>query len=522
MKQEVEVMDVTPSKRLFLTIIADYDLNRSVCELVDNAFDIWTEGRRKKQLGVQIFLDKDQQVIRIIDNAGGVRESELNSLVAPGLTLKKPEEETIGIFGVGTKRAAVALSQDIKISTRFRDEDTFRVEFDDSWLQSDEWSLPYYRVDEIAKGSTVVELQKLRIKLTDDSIVRLRRHLSATYARFLEHGKCSITVNDTLIPPQKFDNWAFPPRYPPHEYIGTLKIGDGSEISVDMVAGLSRQSSPATGEYGVYVYCNDRLIARRLKSYDVGFVKGLAGQPHPEISLVKVIVSLNGPAQLMPWNSSKSAIAPNHKVFLAIRSLLIELVKHYASLSRRLKGSWPESVFKYTTGKIVVAPVQAFPAVKSPRLPPLPKAKLRYADVVVQANAQVGKEKPWTVGLYESIVAVDLIFRQRLEQKNRICLILLDSTLEIAFKEFLVNESKEKYGEHKLLQLFNNRDDVQKEVSRFVDLGMDTWKKINHYYRLRSKLIHEKATAQITNSEVNDYREVVEFVLTELFGELRF
>jgi len=98
-KQEVEVMDVTPSKRLFLTIIADYDLNRSVCELVDNAFDIWTEGRRKKQLGVQIFLDKDQQVIRIIDNAGGVRESELNSLVAPGLTLKKPEEETIGIFG---------------------------------------------------------------------------------------------------------------------------------------------------------------------------------------------------------------------------------------------------------------------------------------------------------------------------------------------------------------------------------------------------------------------------------------
>ena len=72
MKRQVAEMDVTPSKRLFLSIIADYDLNRSVCELVDNAFDIWTEGGRDKKLAVDVLLDKDQQLIRITDNAGGV------------------------------------------------------------------------------------------------------------------------------------------------------------------------------------------------------------------------------------------------------------------------------------------------------------------------------------------------------------------------------------------------------------------------------------------------------------------
>ncbi len=299
-RRQVDVLDATPSKRLFLSIIADYNLNRSVCELVDNAFDIWTEGGRKGTLTVRIDLDKGQQTIRIADDAGGVRESELNSLVAPGQTLKKPNEESIGIFGVGTKRAVVALAQDIKISTRYKDEGSFRVEFDDSWLQSDDWDLPYYEVDEIPRGTTIVELQRLRIKLTDDAINHLKRHLSATYAKFLENKDSAITVNNVRITPRKFDNWAYPPKHPPQRYKGLLTTEEGLEIKVVMVAGLSTESSPVTGEFGVYFYCNDRLIARALKTYDVGFAKGLAGLPHPEVSLVKVIISLNGPAQLMP------------------------------------------------------------------------------------------------------------------------------------------------------------------------------------------------------------------------------
>lgn len=38
-KKQVGTIEAIPSKRLFLSIIADYDLNRSICELVDNAPD---------------------------------------------------------------------------------------------------------------------------------------------------------------------------------------------------------------------------------------------------------------------------------------------------------------------------------------------------------------------------------------------------------------------------------------------------------------------------------------------------
>ena len=86
-----------------------------------------------------------------------------------------------------------------------------------------------------------------------------------------------------------FENWAFPPKYSPHKYVGSIQSDDGGKVKVEVLGGLTLTSSPA-GEYGVYIYCNDRLIAKELKSHDVGFLTGLVGQPHPSISLVRVIV----------------------------------------------------------------------------------------------------------------------------------------------------------------------------------------------------------------------------------------
>ncbi len=62
-----------------------------------------------------------------------------------------------------------------------------------------------------------------------------------------------------------------------------------------MSPGLTRESSPAAGEYGVYFYCNDRLVARAKKTMEVGFTKGLAGLPHPKVSLTRGLVKASGP-----------------------------------------------------------------------------------------------------------------------------------------------------------------------------------------------------------------------------------
>src|SRR6266481_9662940 len=142
MKKEIAILDATPSKRLFLSIIADYDLNRSICELIDNGLDVWVRGGRTTEIAIRIVTDQGQQTITVEDNAGGIPETELRYIVGPGQTGTSPTDETIGIFGVGTKRAVVALSQDIKIKTRYPKEITHRLDFDESWLEDDDdWQL---------------------------------------------------------------------------------------------------------------------------------------------------------------------------------------------------------------------------------------------------------------------------------------------------------------------------------------------------------------------------------------------
>lgn len=518
MKKEVDYINAVPSKRIFLSIIADYDLNRSICELIDNVLDIWVKNGKSNQIEITIELEKNQQIICVTDNAGGVMKSELVFIVSPGQTSNIPTDETIGIFGVGTKRAVVALAQDIKITTRYKKNKTYLVEFDDNWLKTEDWELPVYEVENISEGMTVIELQKLRTKITDETISILKKHLQATYARFLLNKNIIIKLNSELLKPIFFENWAFPLNYHPRKYIGDIMTKDGGKVRAEIIAGLTRKSSPAGGEYGVYFYCNNRLIARGLKSYDVGFITGLAGKPHPSISLTKVIVSLNGEAQSMPWNSSKSGINPKHHVFIALRNWLVQyIVKEYASLSRRFQGDWPKKVFKYPSGKIDVIKITDFPKAKKSYLPPLPRSKLRYSDLVIQKNRIIARKKPWTKGLYEAIIAIDLILKQRLEQKNRICLILLDSTLEIAFKEFLVNDSGKVFNDIRLFKLFNNRQQVHDEIKKYVRFSSSIWKKIQHYYQLRCKLLHERATVGIGDYQIEDFRNTVQRVLKKLF-----
>jgi DNA gyrase/topoisomerase IV subunit B len=163
MKIRIEPINATPSKRLYLSIIADYDVNKAICELVDNALDIWVLAGRAKGLTVDIVLDEIQQRIHASDNAGGVKKSDLHLIVAPGYTGNPEHQEIIGMFGVGTKRAVVALAQEVKIRTRHSG-DTFQVEFNDDWIkESDDWLLPVDQVDNIPRGTTQIELTKSNV-----------------------------------------------------------------------------------------------------------------------------------------------------------------------------------------------------------------------------------------------------------------------------------------------------------------------------------------------------------------------
>jgi len=185
---------------------------------------------------------------------------------------------------------------------------------------------------------------------------------------------------------------------------------------------------------------------------------------------------------------------------------------------RSLDGGWGENVFKYTEGEYEEYNIDDFSNVKTDYLAPLPKSTPRYADTVKKENKKIADKKPWTTGLYESVIAVDWILKSRLEQRNRIALILLDSTLEIAFKEYLVNNTDNSYSEKRLSDIFKDRHQVHKEIKSSISMSEEVWGKINHFYNIRCQLIHSKASVTISNDDIDKFRMVVEDILLKMYN----
>jgi Histidine kinase-, DNA gyrase B-, and HSP90-like ATPase len=519
-KTPIPDIDATPVKRLFLSIIADYNLKTAICELIDNAIDAWRSSARNDTLQVLINIDVDQQSIAIQDNACGVAGDELRILVAPGETASKGIDDGIGIFGVGSKRSVVALAQDVSITTRYENERTHRIEFDDEWINdAGDWKLPAFEVSHIAENSTLIELSRLRFRIEDEDVEDLKTHLSYTNAIFIEEDKIELVFGEELIKPEFFTQWAYPKGFEPRKI--TKDIVDrkrGKTTSFEITAGLTSEPGSLFGDYGVFLYCNRRLITRALRSSEVGFVSGLAGIPHHDMNLARVIVRLTGEPEQMPWTSKKDGINYNHPTFQSLKADIITTVVNSVKLSKSLKPEFSTKVQPYKTGKVVETSLNSSDAIRPNRLPTPPKFRKDYKEDILTLNKPLGLIKPWTKGLFETVIAEAVISRQSvLTQKNRISLILLDSTIEIGCKEFLKHKIDMSQGDIRKL----DRLALHREVAKHVLTGDDIWSRFRRYYEFRNTFIHETAGLTASDGTIDSFRNDVKTFLSAAF-KIRF
>ena len=147
-----------------------------------------------------------------------------------------------------------------------------------------------------------------------------------------------------------------------------------------------------------------RQVALRARAY---LITSEAGVPHPDASLSRVIIEFEGNPELMPWNSSKSDVIASRPAFAQIRPLIIQLVKHFSKLSRRLKNDWDGEVFKYKRGKPAVIDPAEIESGKKITLPKLPRTRSPSAMVDLKTrNKGIIDNQPWTLGLVEAMDAM--------------------------------------------------------------------------------------------------------------------
>ncbi len=125
-------------------------------------------------------------------------------------------------------------------------------------------------------------------------------------------------------------------------------------------------------------------------------------------------------------------------------------------------------------------------------------------------DSETIKTSPWITGIVDTLVGVSLLRTSAISTKNRLVVILVDTAFETACRAFLKNNLKIKLDQNQ-----SHRDNLVKAVrSKLPTIDEEVWNNIEYYYTdIRCDFYHLSAGKTLTDSDLLDYQETVEFVI---------
>ena len=214
---EINEAIATPTKRFFVSMLTrDINLADAILDLIDNCLDgalrSFEDKSSDNYTPFKISLDITGKLFSIQDNCGGIpRDVANNYAFRFGREIdddRDADEETIGMYGVGMKRALFKMGLDSLVSTRYKN-DSFEVAIPSVWLTSKDWSsLPIKTHDneeKLAYQGTKITVENLhpfvvREFETESFLDDLRRAISEHFTYFLQRG-LTVCLNEVPIKP---------------------------------------------------------------------------------------------------------------------------------------------------------------------------------------------------------------------------------------------------------------------------------------------------------------------------------
>lgn len=343
MKQGTDRAQAGPTKQFFVSMLTrDIGLDDAILDLLDNCLDgamRIADGEKVDYAKhfVKIKLAKDQ--FSIEDNCGGIpRDVAINYAFKMG---REPDDdrdsdtETIGMYGVGMKRAIFKMGKNALVRTRHGN-DTFEVPITSAWLEAKNWDpLP---INEPTNASEELPQPGTRIIVKDlyEGVARhfgneafenkVRTAISEHFTMFLQWG-LKVELNDKPVEPvlvevlvsKREDGPApFVFRKPIDGVLVSITVGRntnralGSEEDED--AGFERDRTSATA--GWTVLCNDRAVIVGDKSRLTGWGDGIPLY-HPQFAIITGVIEFRAKhADKLPVTTTKRALDTSSNVWL--------------------------------------------------------------------------------------------------------------------------------------------------------------------------------------------------------------
>jgi hypothetical protein len=368
-KEQITSVPSDPEKRFFISMLTrDIDLPDAILDLLDNCVDGAIRTRSKEDAAQDSFkgfwahITFNEEKFVIEDNCGGIPWSIAHDYAFRMGRPKgfKTKPGTIGVVGIGMKRAIFKLGRECHVLSSHKD-DAFRVTIPTSWFEESTWG----RFDaERAKRrgtnlGTIVEVTAL----TDDAKKgfgegsTFRAGFAATVAEsyqiLIEKG-FEVRINKTKVKPKPVTLYFEEPRKPKSEgnlirpYMYECKkgkvqvfvaVGYRSPLKTEKEQEDDKAASFAAQEAGWTVVCNNRVVLSNDRTFKTGW--GFGGVPnfHNQFSCIAGIVDFRSPdTGDLPVTTTKRGIDAGKEIYTLVRQRMQEGLKLFTKNTNRWKG----------------------------------------------------------------------------------------------------------------------------------------------------------------------------------------
>ena len=363
----------SPTKEFFVEMLTrDIELNDAILDLLDNCLDgvvRSSDNKNKSQDGnyyasyeADITISKESFSIR--DNCGGIprNTAEDYAFRMGRVPTTNTGEATIGIYGIGMKRAIFKIGKEAAVHTRHLNV-KYSVKIPSGWVSDkDNWDFPIEddsQDNPLENNGTEVCITQLNDSIaelwsTEENInafiEELKTAIQESYSLIIQKGFV-IKINGAKIegkPVELLAQKGSDGQQGIRPYVFTNEYDDvkvrlaigfyapmASDDEIDDMNALKRSSYEA----GITIVCNDRVVLYNDKTYLTGW--GTSGVPnyHTQFIGIKgiVIFESNNPKSL-PMTTTKRGVDHSSPIYIAVKDKICEGLKMFTNYTNQWKG----------------------------------------------------------------------------------------------------------------------------------------------------------------------------------------
>ena len=363
-----EKAQASPTKAFFVHMITrDITLADSILDLIDNSVDGAWRHTGSQPIGLstgpdlspyRIHITATPQRFVITDNCRGITlDDAVNYAFTFGRTASAPHNDySIGIYGIGMKRAAFKLGHQIHIRSTYTAPDhtrtTFRVPISvTEWLKDDKppWDFDIEDAPPLQHDGVEIIVDPLTdaAKSSFDNpafLQNLRRTIARDYLLHLNRG-LTVSLNETTVPPARINLRSGTDFVPVrHQYEDTH---GKDHVLVEIVGGMAapppEDIHPAEDEegdkrFGWYVVCNGRIVLAADKTHVSGWGTPDWPQWHRQYSGFVGLIFFTSPNTVaLPLTTTKRSIDTSSPVFARARARMRDISKRWIAYTNARK-----------------------------------------------------------------------------------------------------------------------------------------------------------------------------------------